>query len=261
MFITTAGRTNEQMIELTKEIGDYLELPYIHRKKQTVRQLQTKYQQDCLVVGKEKLELYKLNEKEPFFFHPSSANFRMKRLASNKSDPLVEACQLQEGMSLLDCTLGLGSDSIVASFAVGESGKVTSVEQNKYVAYIVKDGLQRWDTNNDRMNEALRRIQVIHMEATEFLQTLEDESYDVVYLDPMFETHIEESTHLDPLMNFAFFKTIDEQLMKECLRVAKQRVVLKDHFESSLFKKYHFVQQIRKTAKFHYGILEKIKKF
>lgn len=257
MFITTAGRTTESMIELTKEIGVFLELPYIPRKKQTVKQLQALYKQDCLVVGKEKLELYKLNESEPFFFHPSSANFRMKRLLSNQKDPLIEVCQLQEGMSFLDCTLGLGSDSIVASFIVGDSGKVTSIEQNKYIAYIVKDGLKRWDTNNEQMNEALRRIEVIHMEAIDFLQTLENNSYDVVYLDPMFETHIDESTHLDPLMNFAYFKTLDEQLIKECLRVAKNRVILKDHYESSLFKKYSFVQQIRKTAKFHYGILEK----
>lgn len=31
-------------------------------------------------------------------------------------------------MSFLDCSLGLGSDSIVASFIVGESGSVTGIE-------------------------------------------------------------------------------------------------------------------------------------
>ena len=257
MFITTAGRTNEIMIEQAKQIALQLNLPYINRKKKTVRQLQAIYNQDCLVVGKEKLELYKPNSDEPFFFHPSSANFRMKRLAKGETDPLVEVCQLQKGKSFLDCTLGLGSDSIVASFAVGDGGKVTSVEQNQIVAFIVNKGLKLWDTNHEEMNSALRRIEVIASEATNYLSSLPDNSYDVVYLDPMFETHIEESASLDPLMNFAYFKKVDEVLVKECLRVAKERVVLKDHYESSLFEKYGFKQQIRKTSKFHYGILEK----
>ena len=142
MFITTAGRTNEIMIEQAKQIALQLNLPYVNRKKKTVRQLQAAYNEDCLVVGKEKLELYKLNSEEPFFFHPSSANFRMKRLAKGQTDPLVEVCQLDKGMSFLDCTLGLGSDSIVASFAVGDSGKVTSIEQKEVIAFIVQEGLK-----------------------------------------------------------------------------------------------------------------------
>ena len=49
--------------------------------------------------------------------------FRVKRLMRGEHDPFVQATQLESGMTVLDCTLGMASDSIVASYMVGESGK------------------------------------------------------------------------------------------------------------------------------------------
>ncbi len=41
-------------------------------------------------------------------------------------------------MTVLDCTLGMASDSIVASYVVGESGKVTGLEGVSMASYYGK---------------------------------------------------------------------------------------------------------------------------
>ncbi len=159
MFITTAGRTNLLMIEKAVKTAKELDIPYLPRYKKSVKFLQELHNDDCIVVGKSRLELYPYGESEPFFFHPNSAMFRIKRLMNGEHDPFLEACGLKEGMRVLDCTVGLASDSIISSYAVGEMGEVIGAEANRYLAFLVKEGLKDWDSHSDEMNDAMRRIQ------------------------------------------------------------------------------------------------------
>jgi 16S rRNA G966 N2-methylase RsmD len=257
MFVTTAGRTNEEMIEQAKQTAKDLHVKYIARQKRSIKSIQQVLDDDCIVVGKERLELYPLGENEPFFFHPNSAMFRIKRLLKGEHDPFLEAAQLKHGMSFLDCTLGLASDSIIASYAVGEKGVVTGVEANPYLAYIVEKGLNKWKSGLKIMDQAMKRIKVVSGFSKKYLQTLPDESYDVVYFDPMFEENILESDGIKALTKFAVYDDLDEELMKEAIRVARKRVVLKDHFRSTRFEKFGFHVYKRKTAKFHFGVIDK----
>lgn len=257
MFITTAGRTDDQMIQLAKNMANELNVEYVPRKKQSVSKLQTYKHSDCIVVGKERLELFPFGEDKPFFFHPNSAMFRIKRLIHGELDPFIEASQLEAGMTVLDCTLGLASDSIVASFVVGNKGKVVGVEGNQCLAYMVKKGLEKWDSGLDEMNKAMKHIEVIHGRSYEFLKTLKEDSFDIVYFDPMFEEKILESDGIKGLSKFAIYEGLDEGTITDAIRVAKKRVVLKDHFRSSRFEEYDFQVFKRKTAKFHFGVIEK----
>ncbi|MCG6572888.1 hypothetical protein GFB82_21335, partial [Acinetobacter baumannii] len=52
-----------------------------------------------------------------------------------------------------------------------------------------------------------------------------------------------------------------ESAVQEAFRVARKRVVLKDHWKSTRFKadSYQFQVIKRKTAQFHYGYIEKEK--
>ncbi|MBY0122692.1 class I SAM-dependent methyltransferase [Bacillus sp. S/N-304-OC-R1] len=257
MIITTAGRTNEEMIERALKISEELSIEYIERKKRSVLAIQELKKDDCIVVGKERLELYPIGEKEPFFFHPNSAMFRVKRLINGERDPFIEAANLSKGKTILDCTLGLASDSIVASFVTAAEGRVTGIEGNQYLAYLVKNGLQSWESGISEMNQAMRKIEVIGGRSLHFLETLPDSSYDIVYFDPMFEERILESDGIKALSRFAVYEDISNKLIDEALRVAKERVLLKDHFRSSRFDKYNFEVSIRKTSKFHFGVLKK----
>jgi len=257
MFVTTAGRTNQDMINKAIDIAANLEVPYLPRKKKSINQLQEKTNSDCLVIGKERFELFEKGSPLPFFFHPNSAMFRIKRLLSGEHDPFADAAQLSSGMTVLDCTMGLASDAIVASYLVGKEGHVTGIEGQKYLAYVVQEGLKDWDSGLPSMNEAMKRITVIHTTALDFLKNQPDETIDCVYFDPMFEETVLESDGIKGLGQFAIHDDLTEETIKEALRVAKFRVILKEHYKSQRFEKYSFQVNRRKTAKFHFGFIEK----
>ncbi|MEH7885807.1 class I SAM-dependent methyltransferase [Bacillus sp. JJ1609] len=257
MFVTTAGRTTEEMTALAREIAGELNAEFVPRKKRSIMAIQEKLFDNCLVVGKERLELYPFGEKEPFFFHPNSAMFRIKRLMNGENDPLVEGGKLAAGMSFLDCTLGLGSDSIVASYAVGTRGFVTGVEARPELSYLVKTGLKSWDSGYEAINQAMGNIKVVNGYSLDFLKSMDDDSFDCVYFDPMFDESILESDGIRGLSHFAVYEGLSKQTMDHALRVAKQRVILKDHFRSTRFDEFGFKVHRRKSAKFHFGVIEK----
>jgi 16S rRNA G966 N2-methylase RsmD len=256
MIVTTAGRTNKEMIEKAKQIANELRIRYVTRHKSSVEAIQRQWHDDVLVVGKNRLEIRPMNGDEPLFFHPNSAMFRVKRILRGESEPFLQATKLTKGMSFLDCTLGLASDSIVASTVVGESGKVTGIEGNRYIAYLVKNGLQHWDSGLEKMNKAMRRIQVMHNDYRTFLASLPDRSFDVVYFDPMFEESILESDGIKGIKPFALYTELTEEVIAEAKRVARKRVVLKDHWKSARFERFGFSVYVRKTAKFHFATIE-----
>ncbi|MCC3358428.1 class I SAM-dependent methyltransferase [Bacillus sp. REN16] len=256
MIITTAGRPNDEMLKLAKIVAAELDSPFIQRNRRSIADLHELSKEDVLVVGKDRIEIHPRHGDEPLFFHPNSAMFRMKRIVKGEHDPFIQASGLKEGSTFLDCTLGMGSDSIVASFAVGETGKVVSLEGNKYLFYLLKGGLKSWDTGFVNMNEAMDRIEVKHVKYENFLASCPPKSFDVVYFDPMFEETIEESEGIRGLRHFAVYSTLSPETIEQAKRVAKQKVVLKDHWKSQQFERYGFTVFKRKTAKFHFGVID-----
>jgi hypothetical protein len=255
MIVTTAGRTNQEMADYAKLIALDLEVPFKERKKQSVVDLQELLNDDVMVVGKNRIEIHMINGVEPLFFHPNSAMFRIKRIFKGESDPFLESTKLLTGETLLDCTLGLSADSIVAAYAVGSSGRIIGVEGNRYVAYVVSKGLKNWDSGMKDMNDAMRRIQVLSEDHFNFMKNCDDNSFDVVYFDPMFEESISESNGIKGLKNLATKSELTEQIINEARRVAKRRIVLKDHWKSESFNKHGFEVLKRKSAKFHFGTI------
>ncbi|WP_241156675.1 class I SAM-dependent methyltransferase [Bacillus sp. FJAT-42376] len=208
-----------------------------------------------LVVGVDRVELYSSLDEKPFFFHPNSAMFRIKRLIEGGRDPYLEAAGICEGKKVLDCTLGLGSDSIVASYAAGKTGRVTGVEGNREMAVIVGHGLKKWDAGLEEISSAMRRVDVIHANHLDYLQSCGDDSFDIVYFDPMFEEEVA-SEGMGPLKQIALYHDLNESVLEQAKRVAKERVVLKDHWKSGRFEKWGFTQLKRRAASFHFGVLE-----
>ncbi|WP_285766068.1 class I SAM-dependent methyltransferase [Peribacillus sp. SI8-4] len=256
MFVTTVGKADEETAVLAKRVAEELQVRYIARKKRSVHDIQIENgQEDCLVYGKKRMELYRYSEKEPFFFHPNLAMIRMKRLIRGESDPFLMAGDIKGGSSVLDCTLGLGSDAIVASFAVGAEGRIVALEGNPYLALLVKHGLKTWCDAEEKMIEAMRSIEVIHADHYEMLKAMPDNHFDVVYFDPMFEETINESHGIKGLTHFAEGKGLSMDIIGQAKRVARKRVVLKDHFRSTRFEEFDFNVQKRKTAKFHFGYI------
>jgi hypothetical protein len=256
MIVTTAGRPDQTLKILAKQISFEIHGKYVERRKKSVQYLQSNFDDDVIVVGKNRMELYVRGEKEPIFFHPNSSSFRIKRIINGRKDPFVEAAKLSAGMSILDCTLGLASDSIVASFVVGKTGKVVGVEGNPIIAFLTKHGLKKWDSGMDKMNDAMRSIEVIAENSINFLKKCPDQSFDVIYFDPMFDEAIIESDGIKGIRKIALYEDVSKELIDQAKRVAKKRIVLKDHWKSQRFERFGFQVYRRKTAKFHFGVLE-----
>ncbi|KEK25071.1 class I SAM-dependent methyltransferase [Bacillus gaemokensis] len=256
MIVTTAGRTNKEMTTYAKEVAEELQCSFVVRNDVSVSKLYEQFGQDVLVVGKNRLAIYPKGIEESFFFHPNSAMFRVKRLMRGEHDPFVQAAKLEKGMTVLDCTLGMASDSIVASYVVGKEGSITGLEGNRYMAYVMEKGLQKWCSDVSEIDEAMRRIVVKQTEHFTFLKQCADNSYDVVYLDPMFEETVIESDGIRGLKHFALYNDVTDETIAEAKRVARKRVVLKDHFRSTRFERHNFFVFKRKSAKFHFGVIE-----
>ena len=254
--VTTAGRTKEEYILKAKEISKLLNLPYFKRQKKSVSTIQKEQQANVLVVSNERLELYTYGSTSPFFFHPNSAAFRMKRLLKGEQDSFLEATSLEVGDHFLDTTAGLCSDSIIASYAVGGEGVVHACEKEPFIAYVVDEGLKNYKTNNQAMLKSLRNIRLINHDSVAYMKTVPSNTYDVVYIDPMFEEIIEEASNFHVLREAGAHDSLSDEWVSEARRLARKRVVLKAHFRSTLFEEYGFKREIRLSSKFHYGIID-----
>ncbi|WP_040228560.1 class I SAM-dependent methyltransferase [Bhargavaea cecembensis] len=255
-IVTTGQHPDERSVELAGQVAGELGSDFVPRKKRSVRKLMKEFGRPVVVAGKERYEYHTDPDVQPLFFHPGLAAIRIKRIRDGGNDAMAEACGLRAGDSFLDCTLGLATDSTVASFIVGPGGRVTGCEADPVVAYIVSHGLETYTDSPQDVLEAMRRIDVRRVEAGEWIARCPDNSFDIVYLDPMFEEAIEESAAFAPLRSAGVHGIPDDRLFEEARRVARRRVVLKAHFKSALFDRHGFMRIERPNTKFHYGILD-----
>ena len=257
-IITTNGRPNEHSFSNASLAVEALGYEFVDRAKRSIPRMQKEYDSAVLVASANRYELYRIGMDKPFFFHPNTAAFRLKRLMNGEADPFLEATQLNSGDSFLDCTLGLASDSIIASFITKEDGKVVGVEGDSDIAFITSEGLDSYASESEQLTNAMKRIQVISHDAVTFLQSQQDNSWDVVYIDPMFSTPIDESSNFTPLRQVGLQSSLTEEWMIEAERVCKRRVVVKDHFKSQVFEQFNLKRQIRLNTKFHFGFYQKV---
>ncbi|WP_099300987.1 class I SAM-dependent methyltransferase [Bacillus sp. Marseille-P3800] len=157
---------------------------------------------------------------------------------------------------MIDATLGMAADAILAQVAVGASGSVIGLEANPYIAFIVKHGLANWSEGDDQFTRSLQNIHVVQTENVAYLKACQSESVDVVYFDPMFEVRIH-SPGLAGLKQFASYQSLTEEVVEEAKRVAKHKIVLKNPTSSSLFARLGFSVHYRPHASFQYGIIQK----
>jgi len=255
MLVTTTYDPDISLINRAKMWAKQLGGVYQKRGKRSISHL---HQQDplLLVVMKEGLKAYKKGHNDPLFFHPGMALLRIKGLMRGDNDTMIDICSLGPGDSFLDCTLGFGGDALVASYVVGEKGKVVGVESESLIAAIVQEGFHHYPAP-EPIKQAMKRVQIMQSHHLAFLQQCEDNSFDVVYFDPMFSEPIEHSQAISPLRPFANASSLSEEVVKEGIRVARRRVVMKNHVGSEDFARLGFtpVRLAKRERTFTYGII------
>ena len=141
----------------------------------------------------------------------------------------------------------------------GEKGRVVGTEINKYIAYLCKDGLNNYIKNNIEKENSMAHIEVINESYEDYLKRQADNSFDVVYFDPMFKKPNKKSTSINSFRAFADHRGVTKEILEEALRVCRRRVVIKERYDINDFDKLGIEKCYGSSrhGSIVYGIIEK----
>jgi hypothetical protein len=189
---------------------------------------------------------------DTLFFHPSMSLLRMVNIMRGNGDRFLQACDITEGDTFLDATMGLASDTLIAAWAVGEKGKVMALEVSSLIHMLVDDGLHRLEklrppgTSKEKeeawdiLSRTSSRIETRCCHHRRFLEELPDAAVDIIYFDPMFRQTVEQSAAIKPLKNWSNSEPLSPDTIQQACRVARKRVVMKERKTSGEFERLGF---------------------
>jgi 16S rRNA (guanine1516-N2)-methyltransferase len=221
LAVTTSAKPNEQLIARAQAAARDWGLPFFSRHtKESITPWFDSRAEALIVFGHDGVTLW--DREGHHGFHGGMAHLRRLRLAAGEADTFVRVAELRKGDAVLDCTLGLGQDALVASLAVGPGGRVVGVEKSLALYAIVSEGLKTYEFGPDSC-----RVEVVHADTHEHLRTLPSRSFDVVYFDPMFARPTKSQPGFDVLRRFADHAPLTPEVLQEGRRVARRWVVVK----------------------------------
>jgi len=259
--VTTSHKPTNELAMKAQKIAVEYKVPYISRRKLVELKKEGKLDLDFYYVLDRNEQLYILYDNSKFFFHPSMAKLRLKNYREGQRDHLIENLGLTGEERILDATLGLGSEALLMSHFL-KSGEVIGLEASVHVYRVVKHGLEHYPFQYPWMKEAASRITLLNQDMKHFLRDSADESFDIVYCDPMFEVPQYSSSSLNPLRPFAVYEPITLEDVQEMIRVARKKVVLKSRITDSFFEKLgEFIEfsyvDGSKSSGVIYGVIKK----
>jgi 16S rRNA (guanine1516-N2)-methyltransferase len=256
MLLTTAYEPSCEMRNEAVRWASKWGLKYAERGQLSIPRMMKKFRVSVIFTFSQNQVKAHLEDGTSLFYHPSTAMIRMKRLLRGETDPLIEISGVLPYDRVLDCTAGLAADSILFSHIVGEKGEITAIESEFIPGFLLSAGLKRVKTGLDPLDSAMRRIEVIRQNHLDTLRNLPDNSYDVVYFDPMFRNRVASSQAIASIRKLANSQPLSIQAVKEAGRVAAKKVVLKESTESKEFQRLGFEKIHRPNASFTYGIMD-----
>lgn len=256
-IITTITKVNTDLIYQAQALAQKFNKKFVTRNNLSLERLKQDNNVDnILIFTKDGLKAH--TSQGDLFFHLNMAQLRILNLNRKQKDHMVEAMDLKPKMSVLDCTLGLGTDATVASYIVGENGKVVGLESATLIYLITKYGLANFNHDNIAINHSLRRIESFNLHYLDYLKAQGDNSFDIVYFDPMFRKPIQDSANFKPMRAIANMEQLQSKALVEALRVAKKRVVIKETKDSMEFKRLNISQIYGgKYSSVSYGVIDK----
>ncbi|MDD3648066.1 MAG: class I SAM-dependent methyltransferase [Candidatus Dojkabacteria bacterium] len=255
MYVTTSTHSADHDVSYAERVANYLSVKYIPRRTNTLKKLLKIYDAEGILVVNDGIINYTSKKGPKFFFHPNLAKIRITSLMKGSNDRLIKTAQVEEGDSILDCTLGLGTDAIVFSYAVGKKGRVVALESSPIIYLLVCEGLKNYKTDIKELEDSIRRIEVKNDDHINYLRKLPSKSFDIVYFDPMFRT-AGKTNALKPLRKLADSKAIRTKSIKEARRVARKAVILKEQRSSGEFERLGFQLPNKKSRSgFEYGVI------
>ncbi|AVX20637.1 MULTISPECIES: class I SAM-dependent methyltransferase [Carboxydocella] len=243
--VTTSNKASEESIKKAISLAQRLQLPFVHRSK-----VRNNPEQVLIIVSLE--DIFIRYQNKNLSWHPNMAKLRILNLMRNGQDPLITAVDPQPGDHILDCTMGLGADSLVLAYSVGPTGKITALESEKLVAVLAENGFAK--LNDTILKPLTQRIEIINSSFHHFLNRTPGQSFDVIYFDPMFQITKSKSTGINILRligNPTPLMAADVQL---ALSKCRRQVVVKENLNSDFFKNFRPDQLIKTSSNLGFGI-------
>lgn len=249
--MTTSYKPNPQQVALARGLANELNCQYIPRKKLKKREI------DFFYVVEKNGRIVIRDENTELFFHPSIAKVRFLNIKKGLKDYLIESLEPSGDEKVLDLTFGLGSEAILmANFL--PKGKVIGIEGSIHIYTIVKYGFESYRDRSRWINEAMKRIELHYGNFKKLIREYPDNSFDVLYCDPMFENPVYESSSMNPLRKFALYESVNIDDIKQMLRVAKKKVILKSRIGDSTFDRIKVDKLLKgKNSVIVYGVIYK----
>ncbi|UQZ37184.1 SAM-dependent methyltransferase [Paenibacillus sp. PK3_47] len=255
MIITTGFDPNPEIILRARRLAEHTGTAFAPRGRLSIPKMAERYgDAEILVILQEAVRLI-TPDMPAMEFHPSMGFVRAKRILKGEPDPIIEAAAMEPGDSVLDCTAGLGSDSLLFSVYGGESSSVTALESSLPLYALLLEGMREYVSGQPKVNEALRRIRVVHSDHLQYLRSQPDKSVDIVYFDPMFRVPLTDSSAISPLRQFANDAALSPESVAEAVRVARKTVLLKEKALSGEFARLGFTELLRGSSKTSYGVI------
>ena len=143
----------------------------------------------------------------------------------------MRAAELQPGDHVVDTTFGLGRDALVASAAVGPTGSVIATESSLPLFLLGTHGLEDGPLAPSEITAAFdfqpAQVTLLHTDAHDFLTKADENSADVVFIDPMFGEPKTSDAGFAILRSLADGSALDQRWVDAAKRVARRWVVVK----------------------------------
>lgn len=222
LAVTTSGSEPEALEGRARAAAQRWALPYVaRRRKEPLEKMLGGAADAFLVFEREAVALW--DREGPLRWHPGLALLRLKRIeAGETDDTFARVADLREGDQVLDCTLGLAQDALVAARVVGPTGRVVGLEKSLALYAVVSEGLARYE-----LGPKSARIEAVHADAAEFLKRAEPKSFDVVIFDPMFEKPRKAQPSFEVLRRWADYTPLSLETLEQARRVARRWVIVK----------------------------------
>lgn len=222
LAVTTSGQGGEADRLRARRAADRLGVELVERRRKApLGPLIGQVAEALLVFGGEGVMLWDRQGRTRF--QEGMAALRKRRLAQgDRRDHLVRAAGFHEGETVLDCTLGLAQDALVAALAVGPRGRVVGVEKSLALHALVSEGLTELPPD-----ERSCPVECVLDDSRRYLRGCAAGAFDVVLIDPMFQRARKAQPAFDLLRRHADHSPLTAEMLAEARRVARRVVVVK----------------------------------
>ncbi len=231
MIVSTSLKACVEDIDNARSFAQSLSVPFVERNRSSLSQLKQTNKATIIVIM-ERNQPVAYHDEERFFFHRGMSELRLLNMLRGETDLMIAAMGLESGMTVLDCTVGLATDALVAAHVAAKSGAVVGLDSIPLIAAITRWGLGNLAVDPTvklaELNQAAKKINIISVDHSAYLAGLPDNSFDIVYFDPMFRHPKMASVGIQSLRDFADARSLDKDALRQALRVARSRVVVKE---------------------------------